>query len=177
VKFIPTALEGLVVIEPARFSDERGEFFELYNSEKFEMQGLPAQFLQTNVSRSSKGVLRGLHFQQPNPQGKLVSALVGEVFDVAVDLRKHSPTFGRWHAEVLSEYNGRLMFIPEGFAHGFYVLSHSALFVYQCTTLYRREYDRSLAWNDAALGIPWPSQSPQLSTKDRDAPTLRELQL
>lgn len=174
MKVVETALPGCVVIEPRVFGDERGYFYESFHAEKFRVAGLDLRFVQTNVSRSARGVLRGLHYQSPNPQGKLVSVLEGEVYDVAVDIRHGSPTFGRWAAVVLSADNKRHFWIPEGFAHGFAVTSDFATFSYQCTSLYDGAADASIRWNDADLAIDWPISTPQLSDKDAIAPLLRD---
>ncbi len=175
MKVVGTSLPGCVVVEPAVFGDERGWFYESWNAERYGAAGLPASFVQSNVSSSSRGVLRGLHYQWPNPQGKLVSVLEGEVYDVAVDIRRGSPHFGRWTAVVLSGDNKRQFWIPEGFAHGFVVLSERALFGYLCTAAYDREADAGLRWNDARLAIDWPLSDPVLSGKDAGAPFLDEV--
>ncbi len=175
MKFVQTRLPGCVVIEPQVFGDARGFFYESYNAEKYREAGLDLTFVQSNVSRSARGVLRGLHYQWPNPQGKLVSVLEGEVFDVAVDIRRGSPTFGQWEGVVLSAQNKRLFWIPEGFAHGFAVLSDDATFAYQCTALYDAKADAGVRWNDAALAIDWPVAAPQLSGKDEKAPFLADI--
>lgn len=175
MKVIETKLQGCVVIEPAVFGDERGFFFETWNAARYGELGLPSKFVQGNVSSSSKGVLRGLHYQWPHPQGKLVSVLEGEVYDVAVDIRRGSPTFGQWEAVVLSAENKRQFWIPEGFAHGFAVLSDRALFSYLCTDVYHPEYDANVRWDDADIGIDWPISAPQLSGKDAKAPLLKDI--
>ncbi|KGI78488.1 dTDP-4-dehydrorhamnose 3,5-epimerase [Oleiagrimonas soli] len=175
MKRIDTDLPGVCVLEPKVFGDTRGFFYESYNRDTFAAQGLALDFVQSNVSRSARGVLRGLHYQWPNPQGKLVSVLEGEVYDVAVDIRRGSPTYGRWAAAVLSAENHRHFWIPEGFAHGFCVLSEHATFTYQCTALYDAKADASIRWNDAALGIDWPISEPQLSDKDQRAPLLADV--
>ncbi|MCC4603749.1 dTDP-4-dehydrorhamnose 3,5-epimerase [Xanthomonas campestris] len=175
MKVIETALPGCVVIEPAVFGDARGYFFETWNAERFKQHGLPQNFVQSNVSTSAKSVLRGLHYQWPRPQGKLVSVLAGEVYDVAVDLRSGSPHFGRWTAVVLSAENRRQVWIPEGFAHGFAVLSETALFSYLCTDIYVKEADAGVRWDDAAIGIDWPISNPVLSPKDAAAPFLADV--
>jgi len=172
MKFIETALPGCVIIEPAVFGDARGAFFENWNAEKFSEAGIHARFVQANVSTSERGVLRGLHYQWPNPQGKLVQVLDGEVWDVAVDIRRGSPTFGRSAGVVLSAENRRQLWVPEGFAHGFVVLSERATFSYLCTALYDRAADASLRWNDAQLAVDWPVSEPLLSEKDAKAPFL-----
>jgi len=175
VKIIETALSGCKVIEPAVFGDERGFFFETWNKARFSELGLPSTFVQSNVSASAKGVLRGLHYQWPHPQGKLVTVLEGEVYDVAVDIRRGSPSFGRWEAVVLSAENKRQFWIPEGFAHGFAVLSDRALFSYLCTDVYMKEHDSSLRWNDSDIAVDWPLGLPILSAKDEAAPFLKDV--
>ena len=169
---IETGIEGLVIIEPKVFGDERGFFMETFQAEKFAELGLPAHFVQDNHSRSKKGILRGLHIQKQHTQGKLVRVISGEVYDVAVDLRKGSPTYGQWRGVSLSGENKRMFWVPEGFAHGFYVTSESADFVYKCTDYYAPEHDMSIAWNDPELNIEWPLElggEPQLSAKDESA--------
>lgn len=175
MKVVETRLPGCVVIEPAVFDDGRGFFFESWNAERFAQHGLPTSFVQSNVSRSSKGVLRGLHYQWPRPQGKLVSVLEGEVYDVAVDIRRGSPTFGKWEAVLLSAENRKQFWIPEGFAHGFAVLSEQVLFNYLCTDVYVREADAALRWDDADIAVDWPISAPILSTKDALAPYLTNI--
>jgi dTDP-4-dehydrorhamnose 3,5-epimerase len=175
MKLIKTVLDGCLVIEPKVHGDARGFFYESFNARRFAEAGLDLAFVQTNVSRSEQGVLRGLHYQWPNPQGKLVSVLEGEVYDVAVDIRTGSPTFGRWAAAVLSADNKRHFWVPEGFAHGFAVLSGPATFVYQCTTLYDPAADSGIRWNDAALAIDWPLAKPALSEKDLKSPFLADV--
>jgi dTDP-4-dehydrorhamnose 3,5-epimerase len=175
MRIVQTSLPGALVIEPQVFDDARGFFYESYNKDKYRAAGLTAEFVQSNVSRSSKGVLRGLHYQWPDPQGKLVSVLEGEVFDVAVDIRRNSPTFGQWTGVMLTADNHRHFWIPEGFAHGFCVLSESATFTYQCSAPYNRAADAGVRWNDADIGIDWPLAQPILSEKDERAPYLREV--
>ena len=175
MKRIETDLPGCVVIEPDVFGDARGCFYESFNAQKYRELGLDLAFVQSNVSRSAHGVLRGLHYQYPNPQGKLVNVLEGEVYDVAVDVRAGSPTFGRWAAAILSADNKRHFWIPEGFAHGFCVLSEFATFVYQCTTLYDRHADAGIRWNDADIAVDWPVSAPLLSDKDQRTPFLRDI--
>jgi dTDP-4-dehydrorhamnose 3,5-epimerase len=177
MKVIPSALPGALIIEPKVFGDTRGYFYESYHRERFELAGLAVGFVQSNVSRSARGVLRGLHYQWPNPQGKLVSVLQGEVYDVAIDIRRGSPTFGRWTGVMLTADNHRHFWIPEGFAHGFCVLSESAVFTYQCTALYEPSADRTIRWNDAEIGIDWPISDPLLSEKDAKAPLLADIAL
>lgn len=175
MKVIQTGLPGCVIIEPRVFGDERGFFFESWNQPRYAEAGLPMQFVQGNVSRSAHGVLRGLHYQWPNPQGKLVSVLDGEVLDVAVDIRRGSPTFGQSTAVLLSAQNKRQFWIPEGFAHGFVTLSDSALFSYLCTAVYDAAADANVRWNDATLAIDWPISAPSLSAKDAAAPFLADI--
>ena len=175
MKIRTTALPGCSVIEPAVFDDARGFFFEAWNAERFREHGLPTHFVQSNVSSSSRGVVRGLHYQWPRPQGKLVSVLQGEVFDVAVDIRRGSPTFGQWEGVVLSEENKHQFWIPEGFAHGFAVLSESAVFTYLCTDVYVKEADACVRWNDPAIDIHWPVDARLLSGKDEQAPLLADI--
>jgi dTDP-4-dehydrorhamnose 3,5-epimerase len=167
---IETELPGVLCVEPRRFRDPRGYFFETFRRDRYEALGLPGDFVQDNVSFSERSVLRGLHFQNPQPQGKLISILQGEIFDVAVDIRVGSPTFLKWTGMFLSSENGRQLMIPEGFAHGFVVTSDSALVLYKCTDFYRPDCESSLSWNDPAIGIEWPVEAPVLSDKDRDAP-------
>jgi dTDP-4-dehydrorhamnose 3,5-epimerase len=174
MKVTETTLPGVLLIEPKVFGDDRGFFYETYHARRYEAAGIPAHFVQDNLSRSSQGTLRGLHFQEPNPQGKLVQVLRGSVFDVAVDVRRSSPNFGRWVAVELSETNRRQLWVPPGFAHGFCVTSESADFLYKCTALYSPEAERGIAWDDPALGIDWPVRKPLLSAKDAAAPVLPE---
>ena len=175
MKVIETALPGALILEPKVFGDSRGFFYESYNKASYREAGITSDFIQSNVSRSAKGVLRGLHYQWPNPQGKLVSVLEGEVYDVAVDVRRGSPTFGQWAGVMLSADNHRHFWIPEGFAHGFCVLSDFATFTYQCTALYDAAADAGIRWNDAAVGIDWPLSDPLLSDKDAKAPLLADV--
>ena len=175
MKVIETSLPGALVIEPQVFGDARGFFYESYNEAKYREMGIDRRFVQSNVSRSARGVLRGLHYQWPNPQGKLVSVIEGEVYDVAVDIRHGSPTFGRWAGVMLTADNHRHFWIPEGFAHGFCVVSEFATFSYQCTALYDREGDAGIRWNDAEVGIDWPVSAPLLSDKDTRAPFLKDV--
>lgn len=169
---LETRLPGVLIIEPDVFGDARGFFMETWSQERYREVGLPAGFVQDNLSRSARGVLRGLHFQSPHPQGKLISVLEGEVFDVAVDVRTGSPTFGEWVGEVLSSVNRRQLYVPEGFAHGFVVTDDTALFSYKCTEYYHPETERSILWNDPEIGIEWPIGDPILSDKDGRAPRL-----
>lgn len=173
----PTALPEVKILEPKVFGDERGFFFESFNARDFtEITGVNANFVQDNHSKSAKGVLRGLHYQIQCPQGKLVRVTAGEVFDVAVDIRRNSPNFGKWVGVHLSAENKRQFWIPEGFAHGFVVLSESAEFLYKTTDYWYPEHERSIRWDDADIGIEWPSmeEAPRLSAKDSNAFTLRE---
>lgn len=175
MKVSDTRLPECKLIEPAVHGDARGRFFECWNQARFAEHGLGDAFVQGNVSHSGRGVLRGLHYQWPQPQGKLVSVLAGEVYDVAVDVRRGSPRFGQWSAAILSADNHRQLWIPEGFAHGFVVLSGHATFHYLCTAPYRREFDRGIRWNDASLAIDWPVSAPDLSDKDLRSPFLGEI--
>ncbi len=168
MKVNKTNLEGVLHIEPKVFGDARGFFLETYNKERYMAAGFPdIEFVQDNHSRSSRGVLRGLHFQVNHPQGKLVQVTSGSVFDVAVDIRLDSPTFGQWYGSVLSEENHHQLWVPPKFAHGFCVLSESADFLYKCTDYYRPDDESGLLWNDAEVGINWPLKEPLLSDKDR----------
>lgn len=167
-----TMLPGVLLVSPKVFGDDRGFFMEAWNGRRYEASGIPDHFVQDNLSYSARGVLRGLHFQHPRPQGKLVSVLLGEVFDVAVDIRVGSPTFGRWTGAFLSAENKRQLWIPEGFAHGFLVTSENALFSYKCTDYYAPEYDAAIVWNDPDIRIDWPVEDPVLSGKDVAAPPL-----
>jgi dTDP-4-dehydrorhamnose 3,5-epimerase len=169
---VSSSLPGVVIIEPTVFGDARGFFMESWNRPRYEAAGLPGCYVQDNVSRSRQGVLRGLHYQRPFPQGKLLSVLEGTIFDVAVDIRRGSPDFGRWVGEILSSTNRRQLYVPPGFAHGFCVLSETALVMYKCTELYHPEADRGLRWDDPAIGIQWPVADPRVSDKDRRAPLL-----
>lgn len=177
MKFTETALPGCVVIEPQVFGDSRGFFYESYNEAKYRDAGIDRRFVQSNVSRSARGVLRGLHYQWPHPQGKLVSVLEGEVYDVAVDIRRGSPTFGQWAGVMLTADNHRHFWIPEGFAHGFCVVSEFATFSYQCTDLYDAKADGGVRWDDPAIGIDWPVSRPLLSEKDGKTPLLADVAL
>lgn len=178
--FIETKIKDLYIIEPKVFGDDRGYFMESYNRRDFIEAGLDMVFVQDNESKSKKGVLRGMHFQTKFTQGKLVRATQGEVYDVAVDLRKGSPTYGQWEGVLLSSENKRQFYVPEGFAHGFLVLSDEAVFNYKCTNLYAPEYDGGLLWNDPDVGIVWPLDEIEevlLSEKDKLQKTLKELDL
>jgi len=179
MRVVATDIPDVLIIEPKVFGDERGFFYESFNAAAFEAAtGLKRSFVQDNHSKSQRGVLRGLHYQIQQPQGKLVRVVAGEVFDVAVDLRKSSPTFGRWVGTHLSAQNQRQLWIPEGFAHGFVVLSESAEFLYKTTDYYAPAHERSLLWNDPQIGIDWPfEEPPQLSQKDIDGKVLSEAEL
>lgn len=169
MKFVPTEIPDLLVIAPKVIDDARGFFMETWHEQVFREHGLDLRFVQDNHSRSTRGVLRGLHYQVQQAQGKLVRVVVGEVFDVAVDLRVSSPTFGCWHAELLSAQNRKVLWVPPGFAHGFYVLSEVAETLYKCTDFYQPQYERCLKWDDPTLAIQWPlihGAAPLLSPKD-----------
>lgn len=168
-------LPGVCLLTPVRYEDERGYFMELWQQARYDKLGIPERFVQDNCSFSCRGVLRGLHFQNPAPQGKLVSVLQGTVFDVVVDLRREAPTFGQWEGVELSEENRRQLYIPEGFAHGFVATSEEALVHYKTTAYYAPEHDQSLRWDDPEIDIDWPVEEPILSEKDASAPLLSEL--
>lgn len=174
-KLIESKLPGIVIIEPKVYEDTRGFFMELWNRNRYTELSIPSDFVQDNISLSARGVLRGLHFQHPNAQGKLVFVLSGEVFDVAVDLRFGSPNFGKWIGVTLSGENKRQLYIPEGFAHGFCVVSETALFGYKCTNYYNPTDEGGILWNDPDIGIEWPIKNPVMSAKDKNWPTLREI--
>ena len=169
-----TEIPGLLIIEPKVFADDRGFFLEIFHAARFREAGLPDAFVQDNLSRSKRGVVRGLHYQEPDAQGKLVRCTRGSLFDVAVDIRVGSPTFGRWFGMELSEKDMRMVWVPEGFAHGFCALTDDADLVYKCTAPYVPEHDRSILWNDPEIGIAWPVSSPSLSPKDAAAPPLKQ---
>lgn len=177
--FIHTKIKDLYIIEPKVFGDSRGYFMESYNRADFHEAGLTMEFVQDNESKSKIGVLRGMHFQTKHTQGKLVRVTEGEVYDVAVDLRKGSPTFGQWEGVLLSNENKRQLYVPEGFAHGFLVTSQVAVFNYKCTDYYSPEYDSGLLWNDEEVGINWPIAGIELllSDKDKNQKTLKELDI
>jgi dTDP-4-dehydrorhamnose 3,5-epimerase len=180
MEFIPTAIPEILLIETKVYEDPRGFFMETYREAEFISKGVPSRFVQENQTRSMKGVLRGLHYQIRQAQGKLVRVTSGEVFDVAVDIRRSSPTFGKWVGIILSAENRCQLWIPEGFAHGFYVLSDHADFVYKVTDYYAPQWERSILWNDPALGIEWPSNrasTPILSQKDLEAKLLADAEL
>ena len=176
MKVIETKLQDCVIIEPKVFGDERGFFLETFQAARYaQVAGISLPFVQDNHSRSSKGVLRGLHFQKTKPQGKLVRVVRGEVYDVAVDIRAGSATYGQWEAVILSEENKKQFWVPPGFAHGFVVMSDTADFEYKCTDYYDPSDEGSLLWNDPDLRISWPVASPTLSEKDAQAPVLADL--
>jgi dTDP-4-dehydrorhamnose 3,5-epimerase len=172
---IATALEGLLILQPKVFADERGFFLETYHSLRYRDAGIETSFVQDNLSFSKKNVLRGLHFQISQPQVKLVQVISGEIFDVAVDIRPGSSTFGKWTGVVLSEANKHQLLVPEGFAHGFCVLSESARVAYKCSTYYNPEDEGGIRWSDPEIGIDWPIKDPILSEKDRILPRLSEI--
>ena len=176
-KFMETSIEGVYIVEPTVFGDERGYFMETYHEREFKEAGINATFVQDNQSKSKKGVLRGLHFQRTKPQGKLVRVIRGEVFDVAVDLRRDSETYGKWEGVILSEDNKKQFYIPEGFAHGFLVLSDEAEFTYKCTEFYHADDESGIRWNDPEIGIEWPLEGVDeiiLSEKDEKWKPLEE---
>jgi dTDP-4-dehydrorhamnose 3,5-epimerase len=176
MRVTPTAIPDVLLVEPEVFGDDRGFFFESFNQKAFKKAtGLNADFVQDNHSKSAKNVLRGLHYQIKQPQGKLVRVVQGEVFDVAVDIRRSSPTYGKWVSDVLSAENKRMMWVPVGFAHGFLVVSDTAEFLYKTTDYWAPEFERCIAWNDPAIGIQWPIEGqPALSTKDQQGKSLAE---
>jgi dTDP-4-dehydrorhamnose 3,5-epimerase len=167
MQFLPTSLPGVVIVEPKVFEDQRGFFMETFQQARFQEAGLDWEFVQDNHSRSRYGTLRGLHYQIQHPQGKLVRVIRGEVYDVAVDIRRDSPAFGRWMGVYLSETNKRQLYVPPGLAHGFCVTTEAAEFVYKCTDYYFPQHERTLLWNDPQLAIDWPIQDPVLSEKDQ----------
>lgn len=175
MKVESTKLEGVLLVTPQVFGDDRGFFMETYNRDKALANGLPGEFVQDNHSKSSKGVLRGLHYQSPQWQGKLVRTVQGEIFDVAVDIRHGSPTFGEWVGFYLNDENKQQLYVPEGFAHGFVVTSDTAEVVYKCTSLYAPDQEGSLLWNDSEIGIDWPIEQPLLSAKDAVGTPLADL--
>lgn len=178
MRVIKTVIDDVMIIEPRVFDDERGFFFETFQIERYAaLVGIDLTFVQDNYSRSQKGVLRGLHFQKKKPQGKLVRVVRGEVFDVAVDIREKSPTFGKWVSAVLSEENKRQFWVPPGFAHGFVVTSDVADFEYKCTDYYDSSDEGSILWSDLEIGIDWPVKTPLLSAKDAVAPSLSGIEL
>jgi dTDP-4-dehydrorhamnose 3,5-epimerase len=168
-------IEDVLIIEPQVFQDERGYFLEVYRLNRFKSAGLPDRFVQDNLSFSVKNTLRGLHFQVTRPQAKLVQVISGEIFDVAVDIRPTSPTFGHWVSVLLTENNKRQVFIPEGFAHGFYVLSDGAHVAYKCSDFYDADDEGGIRWSDPAIGIEWPATHPLVSTKDGRLPVIDDI--
>ena len=178
MNIVPTHIPDLLIVEPRVFGDDRGFFLESWNASVFKDLGLDLQFVQDNHSRSARGVLRGLHFQNPNPQGKLVRVVAGRVWDVAVDLRKSSSTFGKWAGVELSAANKRMFWVPPGFAHGFVSLEDGTDFLYKCTSFYEPANEHSLAWDDPTVGIEWPLEGiePQLSAKDKQGKSLAEIE-
>ncbi|MFZ1985364.1 MAG: dTDP-4-dehydrorhamnose 3,5-epimerase [Desulfatitalea sp.] len=175
MKIVATAIKEVLLIEPQRFGDRRGYFLETYQQQRYAEAGIDAVFVQDNISFSQRGILRGLHFQHPQAQAKLVQVLAGEIFDVAVDVRRGSPTFGRWIGATLSASEPRQLYIPKGFAHGFCVLSPTALFSYKCSDFYSPQHENGLRWNDPDLAIDWPVKSPVLSDRDQAFPALKEI--
>jgi dTDP-4-dehydrorhamnose 3,5-epimerase len=175
MKFLPTAIPEVVLVEPDVFRDDRGFFLETYQTRKYGTAGLPETFVQDNHSFSTQGTLRGLHAQLRRPQGKLIRAILGEIFDVAVDIRPGSPTFRHWVSAVLSGENHHQLYVPPGFAHGFCVTSETAHVQYKCTELYEKDDEIAVLWNDPAIGISWPTATPLLSPRDLAAPTLAEI--
>jgi dTDP-4-dehydrorhamnose 3,5-epimerase len=180
MKLRPLSIQDIMILEPIVFSDNRGFFMETFRDRFFRKNVADVTFVQDNHSRSSQGILRGLHYQVKQSQGKLVRVVSGEVFDVAVDIRKYSPTFGRWVGETLSQDNKKLMWIPPGFAHGFYVLSPEAEFIYKCTDYYAPEHERSIKWNDPDINIDWPitpDRPPLLSEKDEKGSSFQDAEV
>jgi dTDP-4-dehydrorhamnose 3,5-epimerase len=175
MQIIPTQIKDVLIIEPQVFIDRRGYFMEIFNHNRYRQAGIDRHFVQDNFSHSTQRTLRGLHYQIRHPQAKLVQTFSGEVFDVAVDLRRTSPTFGKWVGVVLSGENKRQLFIPEGFAHGFCVLSPNALFSYKCSDYYDPQDEGGLLWSDPQVNIRWPVENPILSAKDRDLQPLKDL--
>ena len=175
MKVIPTNIPEVLIIEPRIFPDNRGYFYESYQKNRYRENGISADFVQDNLSYSVQGTLRGLHYQHPQPQAKLVQVLQGEIFDVAVDIRKNSSSFGQWVGVVLNEENKQQLFIPEGFAHGFAVLSPTAVFTYKCSDFYAPNCEGGVSWNDPDLGIQWPVDNPILSEKDACYPCLKDV--
>lgn len=174
MKVIPTTLPGVIALEPRVFGDKRGFFLETYREDILKDAGIDVTFLQDNHSRSTKGVLRGLHYQLTHPQGKLVRVTRGEIFDIVVDVRKGSPNFGEWYGTTLNEENMRMMYIPPGFAHGFMVLSNTVDFTYKCTNYYHPSSEQGILWNDPKIGIKWPTLDVIMSNKDQQNPPLHQ---
>lgn len=180
MKFVATSIADVIIVEPDIFSDHRGFFMETWQRNKYIAGGISSDFVQDNHSKSSQATLRGLHYQLRNPQGKLIRVISGEIYDVAVDIRQSSPTFGQWTGEYLDNNNMRMLWIPPGFAHGYYVLSETAEVCYKCTEYYSPEYERTLRWNDPMLAIRWPlinDQQPILSEKDKHGNLLKEAEV
>ena len=175
IKLTQLSISGIFLIEPACFADSRGFFMETFHQQKYKDAGLDKKFVQDNHSHSSQNVLRGLHYQLENPQGKLIYTVTGEIFDVAVDIRRGSPTFGHWLGAILSAENKRQIYIPEGFAHGLVVTSESADVIYKCTDLYAPGDEYGVLWSDPALSIKWPVDTPVLSQKDQENPVINEI--
>lgn len=175
MKFLETDLPGILIVEPDVFEDPRGYFMETHHRDKFADAGIAHPFVQDNHAHSVRETLRGLHFQEPHPQGKLVRVVSGKIFDVAVDIRRDSPDFGRWVGVELSSENRRQLWVPPGFAHGYCVLTDDCDVIYKCTQIYSPEHDHVIAWNDPDIGIEWPVSEPVLSDRDRAAPLLEEV--
>ena len=175
INITKTKLPSVLIVEPKVYGDERGYFMELYHTKKYRRAGIEAPFVQDNLSVSKRGCLRGLHYQFPNSQGKLVWVLQGSVFDVVVDIRQGSPTFGHWVGTEISDKNKRQVWVPPGFAHGFCVTSESAAFLYKCTDFYAPQQEHSILWNDPTLNIKWPVESPTLSPKDQNGQLLGDV--
>ena len=175
LKILKTSLPEVLIIQPDIFKDERGFFMETYHRKKYADKGLDQSFVQDNLSYSTPGTLRGLHYQCPNAQAKLVQALKGEIYDVAVDIRQGSPSFGQWAGAHLSDENKNQLFIPQGFAHGFCVISDTALVVYKCSSFYAPESEKGILWSDPGIGIDWPVKDPVLSPKDSQCPCLKDI--
>ncbi len=177
MKIIPTSIEKILIIEPDVFKDQRGFFMETYHQKRYQELGVNRVFVQDNLSFSRRGTLRGLHYQIQNPQAKLVQVISGEIYDVAIDIRAGSPSFGQWVGVHLSDKNNRQLFIPEGFAHGFCVLSDTALFSYKCSKLYAPDDESGILWSDSDLNIDWPIKTPTISDKDSQYPTLSDVEM
>ena len=175
MKVFSTSLKGVMLVEPSVFEDKRGFFMETYQQKKYRESGIDTDFVQDNLSYSVRGALRGLHYQLPHAQAKLVQVVMGEIFDVAVDIRMSSPTFGRWVGVYLSDKNKQQLFIPKGFAHGFCVLSETAFFTYKCNDFYAPDSERGILWSDPDIGIEWPIENPLLSDKDSKYESLRDV--
>jgi dTDP-4-dehydrorhamnose 3,5-epimerase len=175
MKILPTPIVDLLILEPPVYGDHRGFFMEIYQKDRYQTSGIDCEFVQDNLSRSVQGTLRGLHYQYPNTQAKLVQVIQGEVFDVAVDIRKGSSDFGKWFGIRLSQDNKRQLFIPEGFAHGFCVMSAEAIFTYKCSDYYSPENEQGILWSDPDIKIAWPVPSPILSEKDKGYPLLKNI--